>query len=97
MSPLGNKSNLHTKSSTENEDREPVPSFLKALSYQQSELFEEENDILDQTFSNPSLVTTEESGKRERYRIQEDNHLSSDAGMTDNDGSKLLIVESFGE
>ena len=55
------KSDNSTKPSTVNEEKEPIPSFLKALSYIQTDIHELEEDILDQTFSNPSLVATEKS------------------------------------
>jgi len=43
----GTKNDLSTKSSTLIEDREPIPSFLKALSYQHNEFTEEGDPLLD--------------------------------------------------
>lgn len=49
------KCDASTKPSTLNEEHEPVPSFLKALNFYQSELFENEDETFDDGFSDSSV------------------------------------------
>jgi hypothetical protein len=41
------KSDTSTKPSTANEEREPIPSFIKALAYPNLDALEGDEDILD--------------------------------------------------
>lgn len=53
---------MSTKPSTLNEEKEPMPSFLKALNIYSSDILDlEEDDMLDEPFSHISGPITEDS------------------------------------
>lgn len=81
-SPLPPKSDLSTKPSTVEQENEPVPSFLKALNFYQSELSETEDELhFEDILTHSSGIATLESGFQRRGGDTDPRRLESHCSL----------------